>query len=80
MVYFLSNHLKYLLDIHNKYGDSKKTIHISVVSWGGPSNPPVLLVHGYMDSAATFILLVDQLPDTFYYVSFDMPGKIYISY
>ena len=48
---------------------------LSVVSWGDPANPPVLLVHGYMDSAATFILLVDQLPDTFYYVGFDMPGK-----
>ncbi|XP_072941408.1 serine hydrolase-like protein isoform X2 [Epargyreus clarus] len=32
------------------------------------------MVHGYMDSAATFIPLVETLPDTYYYVAFDMPG------
>ncbi|KAH9633668.1 hypothetical protein HF086_009768 [Spodoptera exigua] len=47
---------------------------IAMVSWGNPANPPILLVHGYMDTAATFILLVDQLPDDYYYVAFDMPG------
>ncbi|KAJ8705510.1 hypothetical protein PYW08_012556 [Mythimna loreyi] len=47
---------------------------IAMISWGNPANPPILLVHGFMDSAATFILLVEQLPDTFYYVAFDMPG------
>uniref|UniRef100_A0A2A4JCW5 AB hydrolase-1 domain-containing protein n=1 Tax=Heliothis virescens TaxID=7102 RepID=A0A2A4JCW5_HELVI len=48
--------------------------NIAMVSWGDPANPPVLLSHGYMDSAATFILLVEQLPDTYYYVAFDLPG------
>lgn len=48
-----------------------------MVSWGDPKNPPVLLVHGFMDSAATFALLVEQLPDTYYYVAFDIPGKNY---
>lgn len=47
---------------------------ILVVSWGNPANSPVLVVHGYMDSAATFIPLVEQLSDDYYYVGFDMPG------
>uniref|UniRef100_A0A2A4JFX9 AB hydrolase-1 domain-containing protein n=1 Tax=Heliothis virescens TaxID=7102 RepID=A0A2A4JFX9_HELVI len=47
---------------------------IAMVSWGNPAKPPMLLVHGYMDSAATFTLLVEQLPDTHYYVALDMPG------
>nr|XP_049703860.1 serine hydrolase-like protein [Helicoverpa armigera] len=47
---------------------------IAMVSWGDSANPPVLLVHGYMDSAATFIFLVEQLPDNYYYVAFDLPG------
>ncbi|XP_047039241.1 serine hydrolase-like protein 2 [Helicoverpa zea] len=47
---------------------------IAMVSWGNPAKPPMLLVHGYMDSAATFILLLEHLPDTHYYVAFDMPG------
>ncbi|CAH1642105.1 unnamed protein product [Spodoptera littoralis] len=47
---------------------------IAMVSWGNPANPPILLLHGYMDTAATFMLLVDQLPDDYYYVAFDLPG------
>lgn len=48
-----------------------------VVSWGKPSKPPILMVHGFMDTAATFIPLVEQLTDDYYYVGFDMPGKYY---
>ncbi|KAG7298585.1 hypothetical protein JYU34_018227 [Plutella xylostella] len=47
---------------------------LALVSWGQRSNPPVLLCHGYMDSAATFIPLVEKLPDTYYYVGVDLPG------
>lgn len=46
-----------------------------MVAWGNPNNPPMLLVHGYMDTAATFSLIVDELPDTHYFVGFDMPGR-----
>ncbi|CAH0599478.1 unnamed protein product [Chrysodeixis includens] len=48
--------------------------NIALVSWGDPKNPPALLVHGFMDSAATFALLVEEMPDTYYYVAFDIPG------
>jgi hypothetical protein len=51
----------------------------SAISWGDPGRPPVLMIHGFMDSAATFIPLVENLPDKYYYVSFDFPGKFYIS-
>ncbi|XP_041968431.1 serine hydrolase-like protein [Aricia agestis] len=44
------------------------------VSWGSSRDPGVLLVHGYMDSAATFIPLVRLLPREHYYVAIDMPG------
>ncbi|XP_063836885.1 serine hydrolase-like protein [Ostrinia nubilalis] len=47
---------------------------LAVVSWGDPSRPPVLMVHGYMDTAATFIPLMEELPDSYYYVAFDVPG------
>ncbi|XP_059044792.1 serine hydrolase-like protein 2 [Achroia grisella] len=47
---------------------------VAMISWGQSSNPPMLLVHGYTDTAATFIRLVDLLPDSYYYVSFDFPG------
>ncbi|KAM3957338.1 LOW QUALITY PROTEIN: serine hydrolase-like protein [Aphomia sociella] len=47
---------------------------VAMISWGDSGNPPVLLVHGYLDTAATFIRLVDLLPDNYYYVSFDFPG------
>lgn len=46
----------------------------SVVSWGNPAGEPVLLVHGYQDSVATFIPLLQMLPDKYYYVGFDLPG------
>ncbi|XP_060809123.1 serine hydrolase-like protein 2 [Amyelois transitella] len=47
---------------------------IAIISWGDRYKPGVLLVHGYMDSAATFEPLVSLLPDTYHYVSFDFPG------
>ncbi|XP_026749363.1 serine hydrolase-like protein [Galleria mellonella] len=47
---------------------------VAMISWGESSKPPMLLVHGYLDTAATFSRLVDHMPDTYYYVSFDFPG------
>ncbi|KAG7298584.1 hypothetical protein JYU34_018226 [Plutella xylostella] len=32
------------------------------------------MCHGFMDSAATFIPLLELLPDSYYYVAFDFPG------
>ncbi|CAB3222470.1 unnamed protein product [Arctia plantaginis] len=47
---------------------------VAMVSYGNPEKPPILLLHGYMDSAATFIALLELLPDTYYYVGLDLPG------
>ncbi|KAG6460424.1 serine hydrolase-like protein [Manduca sexta] len=47
---------------------------VAMISWGDAANSPVLLVHGYADTAATFIPLVKELPNDHYYVAFDMPG------
>ncbi|XP_037875796.1 serine hydrolase-like protein [Bombyx mori] len=47
---------------------------VAVIAWGDSTKPPMLLVHGYMDTAATFIPLVNELTDSHYYVAFDMPG------
>lgn len=44
------------------------------MSWGAPQHRPVLLVHGYMDSAATFIPIVELLPDDYFYLAVDLPG------
>ncbi|XP_028160601.1 serine hydrolase-like protein [Ostrinia furnacalis] len=47
---------------------------VSVATWGSPSSPPVLLMHGRQDSAATFVALVRLLPTDHYYVAVDLPG------
>ncbi|CAH2987625.1 unnamed protein product [Chilo suppressalis] len=47
---------------------------VAMVSWGDPARPPVLLLHGFLDTAATFIPLLEHLPDTYYYVGYDNPG------
>lgn len=47
---------------------------LAMLSWGDPSLPPMLLVHGFMDTAATFIPLANAMPATFHYVTFDLPG------
>ncbi|CAH0730392.1 unnamed protein product, partial [Brenthis ino] len=48
---------------------------IACISWGHCVNSPVLMVHGYMDSAATFIPIMKHLPNTYYYVAIDFPGQ-----
>ncbi|XP_039762212.1 serine hydrolase-like protein [Pararge aegeria] len=48
--------------------------NIACVSWGIPQNRPVLMVHGYMDTAATFIPIVKHLPDDYFYLAVDLPG------
>ncbi|XP_046975616.1 serine hydrolase-like protein [Vanessa cardui] len=47
---------------------------VAVISWGNPRGQPVLCVHGRQDSAATFLPLLELLPEDYYYVGFDMPG------
>ncbi|KAJ0169855.1 hypothetical protein K1T71_014461 [Dendrolimus kikuchii] len=60
--------------IDNTFIFKLQELHVEVASWGQATNPPILLVHGYMDSVATFIPLIGELPDNYYYVGFDIPG------
>ncbi|XP_028160596.1 serine hydrolase-like protein 2 isoform X2 [Ostrinia furnacalis] len=45
------------------------------VTWGSPSQPPVLVVHGKLDVCTGFRPLVKLLPPSFYYVAVDLPGN-----
>lgn len=47
---------------------------LALVSWGDPRGDPILLIHGRQDSVATYIPLLELLPDNYYYVGYDMPG------
>ncbi|XP_068626023.1 serine hydrolase-like protein [Battus philenor] len=48
---------------------------ICVVAWGNCLDPPVLLCHGNIDSAASFRPLISLLPKNFYYVCMELPGN-----
>ncbi|XP_028160638.1 serine hydrolase-like protein [Ostrinia furnacalis] len=48
---------------------------ICIIAWGDCLNPPVLLCHGSLDSAATFRPLVAMLPENFYYIAMEFPGN-----
>ncbi|XP_048003944.1 serine hydrolase-like protein 2 [Leguminivora glycinivorella] len=48
---------------------------ICVVAWGSCFNPPILLVHGAVDSAASFRPILERLPDRFYYIAMELPGN-----
>lgn len=45
-----------------------------VLHWGEPSADPVVLLHGFLDAAATWQFLVDELPREGYYVGLDWRG------
>jgi len=50
-----------------------------VLEWGDaslatPSRPPLLMLHGWMDVAASFQFVVDQLPSERYVLAFDWRG------
>ncbi|KAM3956863.1 serine hydrolase-like protein 2 [Aphomia sociella] len=49
--------------------------NIKALSWGKPSDPPVLLCHGKLDACTSFCPLVSMLPEKFFYVSIDLPGN-----
>lgn len=43
-------------------------------AWGNKNNPPVLALHGIMDNASSFDLLIPLLPRNYYYLCIDLPG------
>jgi len=42
--------------------------------WGAPSDDPIVLLHGWLDSGDTWQFLVDALPDTWSFVAPDWRG------
>ncbi|XP_073964143.1 serine hydrolase-like protein 2 [Choristoneura fumiferana] len=48
---------------------------ICVVAWGSCADPPVLLCHGAVDSAASWRPIMEHLPPTFYYIGMELPGN-----
>jgi pimeloyl-ACP methyl ester carboxylesterase len=48
--------------------------YIAAKTYGNPSGPPVLAVHGWMDNAGTFDKLVPLLSKSLYVVAVDLPG------
>lgn len=46
-----------------------------LLTWGSPSNQPVLLCHGKQDVASSYRPLLKHLPENFFYVSIDLPGN-----
>jgi pimeloyl-ACP methyl ester carboxylesterase len=47
---------------------------IALTHWGPPDPAPIILLHGWMDCAAAWQLLVDQLPDDWALLAIDWPG------
>lgn len=45
-----------------------------VLWWGPPSDDPVVLLHGFLDTAETWQFVVDQLPDDWSLLAFDWRG------
>ena len=54
---------------HNIHG-----IDYHVLEWGDPSRPPLVVLHGWGDCAASFQFLVDELDDDTYVVAPDWRG------
>ena len=49
-----------------------KTVHI--YTWGSPTKPPLLMVHGWMGRATQFFELVNRLRNDYFVISFDAPA------
>ncbi|CAG9789723.1 unnamed protein product [Diatraea saccharalis] len=48
---------------------------LTALCWGEPSDPPVFLCQGRLDSCSSFRPLVQRLPSQYFYVSVDLPGN-----
>jgi pimeloyl-ACP methyl ester carboxylesterase len=44
------------------------------LSWGEPDAAPLVLIHGWLDNAASFALLAPRLADRFHVIALDLPG------
>jgi pimeloyl-ACP methyl ester carboxylesterase len=49
-------------------------LELAGLSWGEPDAQPLLMVHGWLDNAASFALLAPHLADRFHVIALDLPG------
>ena len=49
-------------------------LELAGLAWGEPDAPPLLMVHGWLDNAASFALLAPKLADRFHVIALDLPG------
>lgn len=47
---------------------------IAYKTWGNPSNPPLMALHGWLDNANSFAYLAQYLQDDYYVIAPDFPG------
>ncbi|MCJ8167765.1 alpha/beta hydrolase [Atopomonas sediminilitoris] len=53
-------------------------IQLAALAWGEPTNPPMLLLHGWLDNAASFTHVAPRLAAAGHYVvALDLPGHGY---
>ncbi|NID17473.1 alpha/beta fold hydrolase [Luteibacter yeojuensis] len=49
-------------------------LELSGLAWGEPDAPPLMMLHGWLDNAASFALLAPLLADRFHVIALDLPG------
>lgn len=49
-------------------------LELAALAWGEPDAPPLVMLHGWLDNAASFALLAPLLAQRFHVIALDMPG------
>ncbi|WP_413625262.1 alpha/beta fold hydrolase [Luteibacter sp. Lutesp34] len=49
-------------------------LELAGLAWGEPDAPPLLLLHGWLDNAASFAALAPLLASRFHVIALDLPG------
>ncbi|WP_448102648.1 alpha/beta fold hydrolase [Luteibacter jiangsuensis] len=49
-------------------------LELAGLAWGEPDAPPLLLLHGWLDNAASFAMLAPLLASRFQVIALDLPG------
>lgn len=49
-------------------------LELAALSWGEPDAQPLVMLHGWLDNAASFALLAPHLASHFHVIALDLPG------
>lgn len=49
-------------------------MELTGLAWGEPDAQPLVMIHGWLDNAASFALLAPWLADRFHVIALDLPG------